>query len=96
MTDGPIYRLPEAFEPDLEIEVTFLRPEEGGGAGPWRAFFHSEQEEGPGVWRHGFTPPFFYDGQLWIAFYLFAQDVIHPGAAGAEDLAGGLQRGAGE
>jgi hypothetical protein len=64
MTQEPKYRLLPGFEPHLEIEVTFLRPEEGGGMGPW---------------RQGFTPPFYYDGNYWIAFYSFSQDLIHPG-----------------
>jgi hypothetical protein len=62
--DTAKYNAPEGFEPHLEIEVTFLRPEEGGGTGPWRV---------------GYTPPLYYDGDYWIAYYSFAKDLIHPG-----------------
>jgi hypothetical protein len=79
MTEEPEYRLPTDFRPDLEIEVTFLRPEEGGGTGPWLGFRRNPEEGRAGAWRPGFTPPFCYDETFWIAFYLFTQEVIHPG-----------------
>jgi hypothetical protein len=64
MAEGTQYKLPKGFQPHLEIEVTFLRPEEGGGTGPWRT---------------GYTPPLYYDGAYWIGFYAFSADLIHPG-----------------
>ena len=57
MTERQAYWLGKGFEPDLEIEVTFLRPDEGGGSGPWLAFLPSEAGEGAVVWRRGYTPP---------------------------------------
>jgi hypothetical protein len=73
MQEEPGYTIPQDFEPHLEIEVTFMRPEEGGG--PWVGFRRSEA----GKWQPGFTPPFYYEGTFWIAFYVFSQDVIQPG-----------------
>lgn len=79
MTEEPEYRLFEGFEPHLEIEVTFLRPEEGGGRGPWVGFLRSEEGQRLEACRPAFTPPFCYDGAYWIAFYSFAQEVIQSG-----------------
>ena len=52
-------------EPDVEVEITLLRTDEGGRTTPCRS---------------GYRPPFYYDGQYWIAFYVFpADDWIQPG-----------------
>jgi translation elongation factor EF-Tu-like GTPase len=56
---------PPGFEPHAAVEISFLTTEEGGRTGPCRP---------------GYSPPFFYDGAHWIAFYAFdTSEPIQPG-----------------
>lgn len=55
----------QGFAPHAEVEIAFLRPEEGGRRTPCGG---------------SYRPVFYYDGQQWIAFYAFSTDGwIRPG-----------------